>query len=98
MTCESKQGSDKHVHIGEMYKIRLPYWLVITILTNFFNLSLKKAYIYEKMLEKIIKNSLLTSDEFWQQEVGQLTSADVLYQMVGLCDYKNALLSHLQYI
>ena len=43
-------------------------------------------------------NSLLTSDEFWPQEEGQLTSADVLYQMVGLSDYKNALLSDLQYI
>ena len=43
-------------------------------------------------------NSLSTSDEFWPQEEGQLTSADVLYQMVGLCDYNDVLFSYLQYI
>ena len=35
----------------------------------------------------MMKNSF--SDEFWWQEEGQLTSADVSYQMMGLCDYKN---------
>jgi hypothetical protein len=39
---------------------------------------------------------LFTSGQFLGQE--QLTSADVSYQMVGLCDYKNALLSYPQYI
>ena len=43
-------------------------------------------------------NSLSTSDEFWPQEEGQLTSADVLYQMVGLFDDIKALSIYVQYI
>ena len=45
-----------------------------------------------------MKNNLSASDEFWWKEEGQLTSADVLYQMVGLCDYNDVLFSYLQYI
>ena len=37
-------------------------------------------------------------DQFWQQEESQLTSADVSYQMVGLCDYKNVMFSYVWYI
>ena len=44
------------------------------------------------------ENKPLFLDQFWQQEESQLTSADVSYQMVGLQDYKNALLLYLQYI
>ena len=51
-----------------------------------------------KVEEKKIKNQLLYLDQFWQQEENQLTSADVSYQMVGLKDYKNALLLYVQYI
>ena len=39
-----------------------------------------------KVVRKIMKNSLSTSCPFWQQEEYKLTSADVLYQMVGLFD------------
>ena len=35
--------------------------------------------------------------QFWQQEEGQLISADVSYQMVDLCDYKNTFVSYIQY-
>ena len=45
-----------------------------------------------------MKNSLSTSDEFWWQEEGQLTSADVSYQMVGPKDYNDASFSSVQYI
>ena len=45
-----------------------------------------------------MKNSLLTSGQFWWQEEGQLTSADVSYQMVGCFGYKNVLFSYVQYI
>ena len=58
----------------------------------------KNPYFLLKMIGKIVKISSFASGQNWQQNVGQLTSADDSYQMVGLCDYKNALLSHLQYI
>ena len=51
-----------------------------------------------KVEEKIMKNSLSTSCPFWQQEEYKLTSADVLYQMVGLFDDIKAFHSHVQYI
>ena len=44
------------------------------------------------------ENQLFYLGQVWQQEEGQLTTADVSYQMVGLCDYKNAFLSYLPYI
>ena len=33
-----------------------------------------------------MRNNLSTSGQFRQQEQGQLTSADVSYQVVGLCE------------
>ena len=45
-----------------------------------------------------MKISFYTLDQFWQQKESQLTSANISYQMVGLCDYKNILLSNDQYI
>ena len=51
-----------------------------------------------KIGKNSIENQLCYLGSIWQQEEGQLTSADVLYQMVGLQDYKNALLLYLQYI
>ena len=41
-----------------------------------------------------MKISFSTSGQFWLQEKGQLTLADISYQMVGLCDYKNVLFIH----
>ena len=49
------------------------------------------------MIGKILQSNLLTLDQFWQQEEGQLTSTDVSYQMVDLCDYKNAFVSYVKY-
>ena len=46
-----------------------------------------------QIIETILKTSLFTFVHFLQQEKGQLTSADDLHQMVGLCDDKNALYS-----
>ena len=48
--------------------------------------------------EKVIEIHFLNFGQFRQQEKGQLTSADVSYQNVGRCDYKNVLLSFVQYI
>ena len=41
-----------------------------------------------------IENQLCYLGSIWQQEEGQLTSADVLYQMVGLCDENKLLFSY----
>ena len=41
-----------------------------------------------------MKTILFTLGSFWQQEKGQMVSADVLYQMVGLFDDNNALYSY----
>ena len=49
---------------------------------------------------KVCKSRIKSNENFfysgklWQQEEGQLTSADVSYQMVGLHVYKNAMLSY----
>ena len=56
----------------------------------------KNPYFLLKMIGKIVKISSFASGQKWQQNVGRLTSADDLYQMVGLFDYKNVLLSCLQ--
>ena len=45
-----------------------------------------------------MKNILLASGQLRWQKVGQLTSADVLYQMVGLCDDIQPLSSYVQHI
>ena len=50
------------------------------------------------MEENIMKISFHMLGQFWQQEEDQLTSASVPYQMVGLFDYKNVLISNLHYI
>ena len=50
------------------------------------------------MEENIMKISFHILGQFWQQEEDQLTSASVPYQMVGLFDYKNVLISNLHYI
>ena len=44
------------------------------------------------------KTMLFTLSQFWQQEKGQMISADVLYQMVGLFDDNNLLFSYVRYI
>ena len=46
------------------------------------------------MVGKIVKISSFASGQNWQQNVGRLTSADDLYQMVGLFDDNNALYSY----
>ena len=58
----------------------------------------KQIFKSVKTDEKMMKISFSTSGQFWQQEMGQLTSANVSYQMVGLCDYKNILYSYVLYI
>ena len=45
-----------------------------------------------------MKISFYTLDQFWQQKESQLTSSNVSYQMVGHGNYKNILLSNVQYI
>ena len=50
------------------------------------------------MAGKTLNISSFNSGQNRQQDVSQLTSDDNSYQMVGLCDYKNVLLSCVQYI
>ena len=47
---------------------------------------------------KNMENYLLHFRSIWQQEKGLLSSADVSYQMVGLCDENKLLFSYAQYI
>ena len=61
---------------------------------NVFWTNLKKM----KVVGKIMRNSLSTSCPFWQQEEYELTSADVLYQMVDLCDDNDDLLCNVEYL
>ena len=49
-----------------------------------------------KVSRKIMKINLSTANQFWQQEEGQLTSADDLHQMVGLSDEYDALFSYVK--
>ena len=51
-----------------------------------------------KEARKNLKTMLFTLSQFWQQEKGQMISADVLYQMVGLFDDNNLLFSYVWYI
>ena len=51
-----------------------------------------------KEARKNLKTMLFTLSQFWQQEKGQMISADVLYQMVGLFDDNNLLLSYVWYV
>ena len=66
--------------------------------SSFFYNDSQIIILESKNSRKNIKNQLCYLGSIWQQEEGQLTSADVLYQMVGLCDYKNVLLSYVQCI
>ena len=58
----------------------------------------KKDIFSAKILGKIEGNSVSTSNQLWQKEGCQLTSADVLYQMMGLFDYIKAMSFYVQYI
>ena len=51
-----------------------------------------------KIGKNSIENQLCYLGSIWQQEEGQLTSADVLYQMVGLCDENKVLFSYVPWL
>ena len=59
---------------------------------------MKKADLKAKIMEEIMKYSLLTSEQFWQYEKGQLISDKVLYQMMDLCDDDKALSPYTKHI
>ena len=58
----------------------------------------KKSIFLVENDRKNSKNQFLCFRSKLTTKVGQLTSADDSYQTVGLCDYKNVLLSCVQYI